>query len=269
MISPSSTRVNSKLLVLKTDGSVVEEALIDPQFIASLLGSGMMWAFLHNGEIIGQPAPRVIQGSAEAEFVILRARNHGARVDTVVSSIVRTFEPRGLTPVAIPGQPVPLAAPLADGFLAVAGDIAEYRIRVMDPSGSLVRQICWETEPVQFSPQEISGMENAAIPGLQDDLQRVRPTGSLARVGRLLADPNGGIWAQRERASPLNVLDRFLGPPRAQFDVFDADGNYLRSIRAPGRVRIAAIGDDLIIGVRSGDLDEISVVAYRIADRNQ
>ena len=260
---------NSKMLTLRIDGSLVEEGVVDPRFTGMLLGSGMMWAFLQNQDIVGQPGPKPVDGAKAADFVVLRAQHLGELVDTIAHAVVQTFQPGPLSPIPVPGHAIPIAASLGDGRIAVAGDVPEYRIRILDRTGKVVQQICRNADPIAFSARETSGMENANLPNLQEDLDRAQPAGNLARIGRLVPGADGEFWAQRDRPSPLSLYDRSLGPKGATFDVFDSDGVYRGIVKAPDDVRVVAVTSDLIVGLRSGELGDISVVAYRMTTRSR
>ena len=94
---------------------------MDPRFTGMLLGSGMMWAFLQNQDIVGQPGPKPVNGAKAADFVVLRAQHLGELVDTIAHAMVQTFQPGPLSPIPVPGNAIPIAASLGDGRIAVAG----------------------------------------------------------------------------------------------------------------------------------------------------
>jgi hypothetical protein len=258
---------NAKVLRFVVDGTVIEERPVDAGFIGALLGSGMMWAFLDEQEIVAQPAPRLLAGNNQAEFTIVRTHDLGAGMDTIARSFVDMFQPTRLTPIAVPGAALPVAAALGGGLMAVGGVTPQYTVQIVDREGQIQRQICWDRPPLPYSDAEVSGVEGANIPGLQEELKRTRPSADLAAIGRLIGDDQGNLWVQRDRPSPLSIWDRFLGRRAAEFDMFDSNGQYVGSVRAPDRVRVTTILEDLAIGIRTGEYDELSVVGLALPNR--
>jgi hypothetical protein len=49
--------------------------------------------------------------------------------------------------------------------------------------------------------------------------------------------------------------------------MFDSNGQYVGSVRAPDRVRVTTILEDLAIGIRTGEYDELSVVGLALPNR--
>ena len=174
-------------------------------------------------------------------------------MDTLLQRIVASA-PSAPT-IQLPGTPVPVAAALGSGVVALAGYTAEYRIRLVDASGTVIRQLCRETEPLPLSPHEIA---------FADNQKAFESVAHRARIGRLFAGADGRLWVQRNRILGANGLERAFGPVGAVFDVFEPDGQYLGEVRAPAEARIAAAHGDLVIGLRVGGLGEVSVVGYRI-----
>jgi hypothetical protein len=62
----------------------------------------------------------------------------------------------------------------------------------------------------------------------------------------------------------INAQDRSDGLGGPQWDVFDAEGRFLGSLRLPERFRITRITDDWVVGVQQNELDVERVTRLRL-----
>jgi hypothetical protein len=253
---------NAKVLRLNLGGTVLDDRPVDPKILAVLLSGGMMWSFLAQWDIIGQPGPRPT-GSGQGELLIVRGQELGVRLDTVARRTVDVFRPGNLTAIPLPGEAIPVATVYRDSLIAIA-DEAHYRIRFVNDSGTTVRQVCRREDPVPFSRIERSGLEGVTLPGVAEDLEDVAPSHQLATIGRLLAGGEGRLWVQRSRPAAGSPMDRIFGPEGAQFEILDSAGSYMGTVVAPARIRLIAASRHGVIGLKRGEMDELSLVGYKL-----
>jgi hypothetical protein len=242
-----------KVIRLNGQGRFVGESPLGP----ALDAVPDWWVWLRGTDVVGVPTPRLI-GTDEWRGLVmplLRFRNRGSAKDTLLTATVTLEHGSGFSPSVRPGMHVPAAAPLPGGYLVVAGDIPQFRIRTLSPDGKVVRVICHVT--AGFPPS--------------DHQDRLAPRGGrtprrslLARVGRLLSDGTGRIWVQRDWVSGALVQDRSFGPLGATFDILGTDGRILGRVRAPADTRIAAAQGDVVIGLRTDNVGMASVVAFQL-----
>lgn len=108
----------------------------------------------------------------------------------------------------------------------------------------------------------------AEIPPVPD----IKPAFRSIAVGE-----EGRIWVLRHvEAEEGEVIQRparpgMEAPPASRwrepvvYDVFEADGTFLGSIRVPDRTTLSVFRGDRVWGVRRGELDEAYVVGFRIS----
>jgi hypothetical protein len=184
---------------------------------------------------------------------LLRYRGYGAGIDTLLMAAVSVRRGSGFSPGVGPGTSAPTAAPLPDGLLAVAGDIPEFRIRILSADGRVVRVICLVTPALPLSDGER---------GLVAEGAAVEPEARRARIGRMFSDDAGRIWVQRDRVSGVLVQDRWFGPRGATFEIVDHRGHAIGRVRAPPDTRLAAAHGDQVFGLRTDSRGLVSVVAF-------
>lgn len=251
--------VRGKILRLDTAGHLVDESFLAPALVANF---PYWWVSLRGSDVIGTTSPRVVSADTTqmVTMYLLRTTDSGRVLDTVLTKSVPVVPGRGWSPTFVPGSSVPVAAHLGDGLLAVAGDVAEFRIRILGPDGQVIRQLCRITPPTALSEEETADAR---------ELGTGERAPSMARIGRLFSDNESRIWAQRDRASGVFVQDRWFGPPGATFDVFDATGEYLGEVRAPDDTRLAAAHGNTVIGLRADRAGQVTVVGFRLEARER
>jgi hypothetical protein len=193
---------------------------------------------------------------------VLRGGVVGAGVDTVLRSDVPVVVVPGAVPLTAPGWQVPLGAMHGDSILVLAGDSPEYLVRVYR-RGRLSHVICRNVQPLPFTTQEVEPIEGDVPETVTAAMAAAERAPSPAALGRLAIDDERRLWVQRDRPRSLSGLDVVIGRPAALFDVFDDDGVYLGEVRLPENVRFLGATRDLIIGLESSELDELSVIALR------
>jgi hypothetical protein len=80
----------------------------------------------------------------------------------------------------------------------------------------------------------------------------------------VMTGADGRIWVQRDRAGPYPGLDTMYGPTGGEWDVFEANGTFLGTLAAPDGARLQAASADRAWAFITGELDETTIVAYRL-----
>jgi hypothetical protein len=177
----------------------------------------------------------------------------------VVTAEVPAIEPEGWQPFTAPDWPVPHAAVSGLGHVAISGVQPEYRIVVQRPDSSdLV--LCRTVDPLPSTDDDSAG---DLAPEIRAALLRAPKPPRPASVGRVAYDEVHRLWVQRNLPGIMRPEDTVLGREGALFDVY-AGGNYLGEVRMPDRVRFVGALRDVIIGIERSELDEYSLVAYRL-----
>jgi len=243
-----------KVVQIGPDGRFVTEQSLAQELVGTLPDWSME---LRGSDIIGVRSPRRSGGNSNHEFTmaVVRIRRFGVAIDTVLTSPVAAYHGGGSPAVILAGASAPSVVRLRDGLLAVAGDIPQFRIRILRPDGRVERMICQVTPAIPLSEAEV---QFAAEFGTAEPAQYV------ARIGRLLSDGANRIWVQRDRGSSVLVQDRWFGPRGALFQLIDASGVYQGEVRAPADTRLAAVRGNLVIGLRYHPTGGASVVAFRL-----
>jgi hypothetical protein len=249
----------SKVVRFDTSGAVVGETSIGAPFTAAL-GGGIAWInFTSDGSLVTRPAGLVPVSEGVMEVVVLRTNVFGSKTDTLVSAPVPAIEPEGWMPFVVPDWPVPHAAVSGLGHVAVSGAQQEYRVVVQRPdSNDLV--LCRTVAPLPATDESMDGL----TPEIRAALLRAPKPPSPAAVGRVSYDEENRLWVQRDRPGVMGAEDTVLGREGALFDVYSGS-MYLGEVRLPDRVRFVGALRDLIIGLERNDLDEYSLVAYRLS----
>lgn len=232
---------------------------------AILLAGELPWVAVQpDGGIVIQPPLR--RGADEATedrtFALLRYPAGSAAPDTIGRSILPAS-------ADVQGYPAPgwfrLAPAVgADGALMLAGEDARYRVKAYDAAGDHVAVICRDAPAEPLSPWERGDSAPEDFPSeLLSELRSASRPDTLAAIGRIFLSVEGGLWVQRARPSLL--LGDFLGVPGSEYDIFDPDGRFLGSVRAPDRVTLQGALGDTVFAFATGELDETEIVAYRLA----
>jgi hypothetical protein len=268
--------VGSKVVFLGEDALPAREDLAVPTAVTGpIVASGGFRgaAVTPDGTVFVLP---MAEGPADergpqttATTSVLLARDGMAAVDTIleVTAPVVTTE-RGNTVVAR-GHPEALAAAGPDGVIAVGSPDGTYRVLLYSPGGTALRQVCRAAPPFPLDVREEGRAAAEPDPALMAALAAGPAPDALAAYGRLVVGRGGALWVQRERASPFGGGDAGIesihGVAGATHDVFDGDGRYLGSVRAPDGAYIQAVSSDTVWAFEFGSLDEASVVAYGLA----
>lgn len=252
----------SKLVVFDTSGATLDDEPVDPAFTAALGGAARSIRLAGSGLLVAEPGASFRGDGPLRVHAVIRGGPAGMGVDTLLRSDVPVVEVRGAGPMTAPGWHVPLGAIHGDSILALGGDSPEYLVRIYR-HGRLTHVICRPVDPLPFATEEAEPIERDVPEPVAAAMAAAQPPPSPAPFGRLTIDDDRRLWVQRDRPRTLAGLDMVVGRPGALFDVFDHDGVYLGEVRLPHNVRFLGATGDLIIGLESSELDELSVVALR------
>jgi hypothetical protein len=257
----------SRVVFRSEAGAAAPDIPVSPALTAPVKASGELeWVGVDaRGTVALAPGPRSEPRAPELFFTVLLRLPPGAEAPDTVAAVplpvVREGRYRGWS---LPGAPRVVGALAPDGRLAVGGEDAAYRIVVYDAAGEATLQICRDAAPLPLAAVEL--LETAVPEQMQElaaALRNAPPPERPAPFGRMFFGADGRLWVQRERRDPLG-RDGLHGPPAARFDVFDPSGRHLGEVRAPERARLVAAAGDRVWAFETGELDETTVVAYRL-----
>ncbi len=186
-------------------------------------------------------------------------------VDTLTSFRVRVLGQDRYRTWPAPAWARPVFAAAPSGALALGGDDARYRIRILAAGRRDSLVICRDAGPLPMARSETG---DTVVPsGRAELVARLRETtrpDSAMPFGRLFFGSGGRLWVQRQRADPLRP---HAPRPGARYDVFKAGGEYLGAVTAPDDVVLDGESRDLVFGYAIGELDQVSLVGYRLEQR--
>jgi hypothetical protein len=255
-----------KVAFLDSTGPVEADLPVDPSSVAPIVASGELpWAGVSaGGLVLLMPTPEVRTGP-DGERVVERAVEAiapgavGARPLVAVGRVLPPATPED----ARPPEPPPIAVAVAGDRIALAAGTA-YEIEIREAGGRVLRLVCRDAEPLPPRDRERTQPRVARASERVDEMLAARQREDPPAVGRLVLGTRGRLWVQRERAWPMDTREYYNGVPGATYDVFDAYGMFLGTLKAPDRTRVVAVRGDTVWSFEVGELDETWVVAYRI-----
>lgn len=210
------------------------------------------------------PVVRYQVGGTEADTLVLLPAGSSVTVGADGLPSISLFEAEPLWDVA------------EEGTLAWAMN-SEYEVRRYTRDGALTAIVRRDAELRAVTPGDRRVLTERVGDMLLD--QGVPPAAAQAMTARMrIAEsfpalaavhvaPDGGVWVQRVRvpsdaegADPVDPMD--LGSP--DWDVFDAAGRWLGTVRLPDGFTLMSLGDQVLHGVLRDDLDVQSVVRVRL-----
>ncbi|MGH7474912.1 MAG: hypothetical protein ACRELD_01345 [Longimicrobiales bacterium] len=258
-----------KVAFVRAGSAVAEDLGIDPSFTAPMVAGGEIgWAGVQpSGSVLLQPG-RGARGEAStnvAPMAVLRLRAGASSVDTVVAARVPIVQDGPFAGWPLPGWPRPLVALGSRGQLAAAAPDGTYRVVIYGADGAPLRQLCRQVPPLPLTNAE-RGAGDVAEPmrPLAAAIAQAGPPVTPASIGRLILDPDGRLWVQRDRPSPFDPAAALHGVAGATFDVFDVDGRFLGEVGVPAGVRLQSAVGDTVWGLEFGAHDEPWLIAFRI-----
>lgn len=154
-------------------------------------------------------------------------------------------------------------------YVAVGGDrfyvghSDAYRIDVFAAGGRLMRSIRLRqpSEPVtrahvdRYRRDYLAGVGPEDRPRLERLLSLLPIPSTFPAHGRMLVDAEDNLWVATYPRP---------GEDRHAWNVFDPQGRWLGPVVTPGRFRVTAIGNGMVMGVRRDEQDVEQVLAYRL-----
>jgi len=155
----------------------------------------------------------------------------------------------------------------------------EYVVDLVAFDSTLIRRVTRDFDPVPLGADaqdyyeramrfrygdRMSATEMAGVLRRGPDLDRIPP------VGMVVASADGGFWVyrpdlfERPLEAAIGPISDTSTPEAPPFDLFDATGAYLGSVRFDPGFRPLWFGSDLVVGVDQDELGVQRVVAYRI-----
>jgi hypothetical protein len=217
--------------------------------------------------LAGRPEPNI-----PWPIAVLHMDDRGQIIDTIVPPSL-PGEPTGVSPYAKVWTVGP-----AGGWVVGVND--QYSITHYSPDGTLLRMER-DVPPIVFLPEERA--ERAARNAWRTRTQSEFMTSELPPIPEekpysrsLTVGAEGRIWVERyaaaEKGAPVqSSVPLGIEPPPPTtwhepvvYDVFDADGAFLGSVRAPGRAELSVFRGNRVWGVRTGEYDEQYVVVFRL-----
>lgn len=261
-----------RVVFLRDGRAARDPARVAPDLLGRLVAGGeLRWqAIGPDGTLFLIPPAEAGSEDGGAPFarsVLLRAVPGGGAPDTLISARERVLG--GDFPAwHAPGWPRLVAAAGPHGEVVAAGWGPGYRLAEFGPDGSLVRFVCRAVPALPFGDAERGAPASDSAPARVRALYRALSDAPApprpAAVGRLFIGAEGRIWVQRDRPRALAQGDATFGPPGGTFDVFGPEGRYLGEVRAPQGARLVAASGRRVWAFVRGDLDQTTVVAYRL-----
>ena len=262
---------NMRLNVYNPDGSPSEswrvESGLFTQQATALDDSDHMYLKI----LTGQPKP-----NEPWPMAVLHMDHRGQVLDTIVPPTLPN-EPSGVSPFS-----KIWTVSRSGGLLVGVND--RYVIHHYRPDGTVLR-IVREIEPVGYAPEEKA--EREARDAWMIRTQGQFMTSDLPPVPdfkpffrSILVGEDGRIWVRRSwQAEKGEAVQAPAQPGRepppptswrepAVYDVFEADGSFLGSVRLPPRVSVSVFRGDQVWGVRRGEFDESYVVRLRLVQES-
>lgn len=241
----------------------VGETRVPAEFITpvAMTGSIDFVAIASDGTVLLQQPLSTTVASDSSVLSILMHRPGATGAETLLRATVSHVEWDGSRMVQ-PGTAAPVVAVGADGWLAHSASDGTYRITWGDDD--VRTQLCVEISPLPVMAEERGAGD--ASPGFEDVVEamdRTQAPARLSAVGRMVVSSAGDLWVRRRRPRPLS-RERLFGAPGGTMDIFASTGDYVGRAVIPDGVSIQSVSDSMAIGIEFSELDETTVVAYRV-----
>jgi hypothetical protein len=168
----------------------------------------------------------------------------GTGPDTLMSVETRFVRGVGLAGYS-PGHLQPLMGAGPGGAIALAGDIPEYRVRILgsDRTDSLV--VCRTVDALPLSDDERGQVsEGEEVSRSMAALAGAPVAERPLAMGRVFIGGDGRLWVQRQRERVTTGY-----PEGATYDFFAPGGEYEGTVTAPPGAILFGSGGGLVVGV--------------------
>jgi hypothetical protein len=255
--------IDQSKVVRYLDSEFVAVSSVPADFVApvAMTGSIDYVAVAADGGVLLQQ-PLAAATSPDSSILAVLVQRPGAPApDTVVAATVRHVE-WDRSRIVQPGAARPAVAVGADGWLARTAGDGSWRIAW--GRGDVRVQLC---APLPAVPSSAEERGEGDVPGGFEEafsaIARTPPPTALNRIGRVLVSSAGELWVDRRRPLPFS-REQLFGATGGTMDVFDSTGHYLGRVAIPERVSIQALSDSTVIGIEFSDLDEATIIGYRL-----
>jgi hypothetical protein len=252
--------------VIEFDASkdtLVGEWKIPQEVFAKIGVSGYLPGILltSRGTVVLEMPWSPVEGGAPTERnAALLEVGPSAPPGTLLVTRARVLGAERFTTWPLPGASRPLVAAGTSGSVAVAGEDARYRIRLLGTARTDSLVICRDAAPFPLSSAELGETDPTWTEYAEEVKAAPRPD-SLMPFGRMFLGAGGRLWVQRERPIAHGYEASVRG---GTYDVFEAGGEYLGVVHAGDRVLLVGEAHGLVFGDEKGEFDEVSLVAYRL-----
>jgi len=261
----------ARAVFVDSSQDLIREHALDPTSLAAAAASGQIAGISLAPDGSGWlQANETDDATGWVLQTLLRVGPDGDSADTlgrVTSPALAGLGP-GSTVLA-PGHPRLVFDASPDGRIAVAGESADYEVRITNAEGA-VHVVCRRAEGLPLRPDETGdeiGDVDPEHPFVEPIRSATRPD-RPAPIGRVFFGQDGRLWVERDRMSPFNGFGALYGQRGSKFDVFDREGGYLGEVQAPPDAYLMAASDSRIWAFEIGPLDETWLVAYRLSRRD-
>ncbi|MEE9133141.1 MAG: hypothetical protein V3U13_06230 [Gemmatimonadota bacterium] len=248
---------------LSADRTVLEWRIPQEVFAKIALSGSLPGILLtSSGTVVLEMPWRPVEGGSPVDryAALLEVGPSHAAPETLLVTRTKVLGGERFTDWPLPGAPRPLMAAGASGSMAIAGQDARYRVRLLGSARKDSLVICRDAAPFPLSPGETGEAEPAGTQFSKEVKAAPRPD-SLMPFGRMFLGAGGRLWVQRERSIAHGYEASVRG---GTYDVFEAGGEYLGVIHAGDGVLIVGEAHGLVFGDEKGEFDEVSLVAYRL-----
>ncbi len=163
----------------------------------------------------------------------------------------------GMNVMTLPFMRNVQTAAAGDGYWQGTNDSYEVVLRGMD--GTARRIVRRSVQPVPVKGAYLDSLRSVQAAEMGDaamkGLDQVPVPESLPAFERLLVDDTGHLWV---------LQTTWPGHVQPAWDVFDAEGRMLGTVRLPARFRATHVGGDFILGVGRDENDVEQVRMYRL-----
>lgn len=246
------------------EGEVVDRWEMDRQLYAEITSAGSLPGLdldAAGGMLIELPW-RATDAAASFEATVVYADRTGA-IDTVQIQEVRGLTEAAFARLPVPGRAYPRYAVASNGPIVTGGASRTYRVEVLGQDLAVLTVICRAIEASPYTASEKGEVIEPA--GFGAALEAADRPDDPAVVGGLFLGEMGRIWILRDRPQPETFFGRVEG---GLYDVVSARGELQGTVRAPERTTLFGESDGVVIGLQRGRFDEVSVVAYQLAERS-
>ncbi|HEX6308193.1 MAG TPA: hypothetical protein VFZ69_08405 [Longimicrobiales bacterium] len=247
------------------DLSYIGEARVESRASAAIFAAGRLdWAGVQpSGATVFLPGLSQTSAGMATE-VVLRVDPARGEADTLRTGSVPLVRTADGLEAAAPGHSRISAAVGAGGRVGLIGGADGRVLDIYDDAGTRILRLCSAPPPEALTDAERGHVADGRFRDLAAAFADAAVPAEPALHGRIVLGADGTIWVQRERGSPYPDESGLLGDAGTTFDVFSPGGEHLRTLQLPESARLQGALGDTIWAYEVSDLDEVTLVAYRV-----